>query len=111
MSIDFFPTPEPLVRATLAYISEQYYRYSHPLYILDIGCGDGIYCRIAKEFFPKAHTTGFDIIDRNPVGVDDFRNYDYYHKSKSTNSDILYENDLNTLIFPQANSVSPLHPI
>lgn len=59
---DVYPTPWKLVKATidvLATIVE-----FEPKTILDIGCGDGLYCKYAKEIWPNAHTTGYDVVDR-----------------------------------------------
>lgn len=85
---DFYPTPYKLVKATIDVLSKMI----TPRSILDIGCGDGIYCKYAKLQWPNVHTTGYDVVDRNPEFVDDFRNYDYLSNPAINKYDLIIGN-------------------
>lgn len=56
---DLYPTPEGLVRATLMNWWKGYKEY--PYKILDPGCGEGVWGKVAKELWPKAEITGIEI--------------------------------------------------
>lgn len=59
---DFYPTPELLVNAALNCIEFQRTRLELPApKILDPGCGEGVWGRVARRLWPDAKITGVDI--------------------------------------------------
>lgn len=56
---DLYPTPEGLVKAIF---NEAYFSYKLPnIKILDVGCGEGVWGKVAREKFPKATIVGVEL--------------------------------------------------
>jgi hypothetical protein len=55
---DLYPTPEGLAKAV---IDNLWYRDANPKSILDPGCGEGVWGKVAKERWPKAEVTGVEV--------------------------------------------------
>lgn len=69
---DFYPTPYGLAKSALMRLADDEPMWGEPYEVLDVGCGDGIWTRAAKEvFYPhkKIATYGIDI---EPKHTDDW---------------------------------------
>lgn len=56
---DFYPTPEPFVRAGLSLLPPPF--LFNPEFILDPGAGSGAWGKVARQEYPNADITGFEL--------------------------------------------------
>lgn len=71
---DLYPTPEGLVRAI--FNAKLWWYGFEPENILDPGCGEGIWGKVAREVFPKANIVGVEIRKE----IKDIENSKYYNE-------------------------------
>lgn len=77
-SFDFYPTPMPLVVACMRVAATSI--HDRPTTFLDVGCGTGVWCGVAKTHWPTVHTVGIDVRDDtapNPMWIDEYQQADY----------------------------------
>src|SRR3990167_4050245 len=83
-SFDLYPTPEGLARAVIHQLSN-----TEPKCILDPGCGEGIWGKVAKENWPNTHIQGVEL-RKEVEHADNSQYYDNIY----LNEDYLHTNSL-----------------
>lgn len=78
-AFDFYPTPEPLIRAALLRAKADCFRQDfHPQIILDPGAGSGAWGTVARSIWPDARIVGVEARDvEKPFGYDDWFRQDF----------------------------------
>ena len=90
---DFYPTSEETVQSAFEFLLEECPQYSRQraerLAILDPGCADGVWGRVAKRILKNPLVDGVEIQDRfgKPEGYSRWANCDFHEFAKTVNDE------------------------
>lgn len=87
---DFYPTPEALIRDTLRRLTSLI-NFS-PRRILDPGCGNGPWGKVARDFWPDAHIIGIDIYPGSNSAYDKILHADFLQTDGLSDFDMVIGN-------------------